>query len=65
MAHKVYRKIIALVIKAADLARTVGIQNLLQAGLVKEIIITDILEYKLITSKRGAYARHPNKHSDA
>lgn len=60
MAHDVYRKIIALVIKAAKLARTVGIDNLLQPGLVKEMIIADILGHELITTKRDADARNPN-----
>ena len=52
----VYRKIIALVLKAADLAKTVGIVNLLQPGLVKEMIIADILGHILIHSKRDADA---------
>lgn len=51
MAHDVYRKIIALVIKAAKLARTVGIHNLLQPGLVKEMIIADLLGHELITTR--------------
>ena len=63
MAREVYRKIIDLVIKAAELARTIGIQNLLQPGLVKEMIIADILGHELITSKRGADARNPNNPS--
>jgi len=32
-----------LVLKAAEMARSVGIANLLQPGLVKEMIIADIL----------------------
>ena len=52
----VYRKIIALVHKAADLAKTIGIANLLQPGLVKEMIIADILGHVLIHSKRDADA---------
>ena len=63
MAREVYRKIIDLVIKAAELARTIGIQNLLQPGLVKEMIMADILEHELITTKRGADARNPNNPS--
>jgi len=57
MAHEVYRKIIELILKAAELAKTVGIDNILQPGLVKEMIIADILEHELITTKRDADAR--------
>ena len=46
-----------MVLKAADLARAVGINNILQPGLVKEMIIADILGHDLITSKRDADAR--------
>ncbi|MDA1277252.1 MAG: hypothetical protein O2960_24845 [Verrucomicrobia bacterium] len=59
MARDIYRKIIELVLKAAELARTVGILNLLQPGLVKEMIIADILGHELITTKRDADARDP------
>lgn len=63
MARKVYKRIIDLVIQAAKLAKSVGIQNLLQPGLVKEMIIADILEHELITSKRDADARNPDDSS--
>lgn len=63
MAHEIYRKIIDLIIRAAELSRTVGIQNLLQPGLVKEMIIADILGHKLITAKRDADACDPNNPS--
>lgn len=56
MAREVYRQIINLVLKAAELARSVGITNLLQPGLVKEMIIADILGHELIPSKRDADA---------
>jgi len=56
MAREVYRKIISLVLEAARIARTVGIQNILQPGLVKEMIIADHLGHKLITTKRDADA---------
>lgn len=56
MARKIYRQIIALVTRAADLARTVGIHNLLQPGLVKEMIIADLLGHTLIPTKRDADA---------
>lgn len=60
MAREVYRKIIELVLKAAELARTVGIGNLLQPGLVKEMIIADILGHELTTTKRHADACDPS-----
>jgi len=60
MATEIYRKIIQLVLKAAELARSIGITNLLQPGLVKEMIIADILGHELIHSKRDADARDPN-----
>ncbi len=52
MAHDVYHQIIDLVLKASKLAQAIGISNLFQPGLVKEIIIADILEHQLIHSKR-------------
>lgn len=60
MAREIYRQIIALVLKAAELASSVGIQNLLQPGLVKEMIIANILGHELITTKRHADAHDPN-----
>lgn len=60
MAREIYRKIIQLVLKAAELARSIGITNLLQPGLVKEMIIADILGHEPIRSKRDADARDPN-----
>ncbi|VAX40849.1 hypothetical protein MNBD_PLANCTO02-1126 [hydrothermal vent metagenome] len=56
MATEVFRKIVSLVLKAAELARSVGIDNLLQPGLVKEMIIADILGHELIHKKRDADA---------
>lgn len=56
MAREIYRKIVELVLKAAELARSVGITNLLQPGLVKEMIIAEILGHELIHSKRDADA---------
>ena len=56
MSREVYSRIIKLIRKASDLARTVGIPNLLQPGLVKEMIIADILSHELIHSKRDADA---------
>jgi len=60
MAKEIYRKIVNLIIKASKLARDVGIDNLLQPGLIKEMIISDILGHTLITSKRNADAHDPN-----
>src|SRR5258708_1525454 len=60
MASEIYRKIVDLVLKAAELARTVGITNLLQPGLVKEMIIAEILGHELIHSKRDADAHAKN-----
>ncbi len=56
MALEIYRKIVSLVVKASELARSVGIPNLLQPGLVKEMIIADHLGHELITTKGGADA---------
>jgi hypothetical protein len=64
MGHEIYRKIIDLVLKAAELARSIGIGNLLQPGLVKEMIIADILGHELIHTKRNADAHalgNPNE----
>jgi hypothetical protein len=60
MAGEIYRKIIELIRKASELARSIGIPNLLQPGLVKEMIIADILGHELIYSKRDADARDPD-----
>lgn len=60
MAREIIRRIIDLVIKAQELARSIGIDNLLQPGLVKEMIIADVLGHELIISKRDADACDPN-----
>ena len=60
MARDLYRKIIELVLKAAELAKSAGITNLLQPGLVKEMIIADILGHELVHSKRREDARDPH-----
>lgn len=60
MAREIIRRIIDLVIKAQGLARSIGIDNLLQPGLVKEMIIADVLGHKLIISKRDADACDPS-----
>ena len=56
MGNNFYKQIINLVLKASEIARKAGIANLLQPGLVKEMIIADILGHELITSKRDADA---------
>lgn len=60
MGRDIYRKIIELVLKATELARSLGINNLLQPGLIKEMILADILGHQLIHSKRDADAHAPN-----
>ena len=64
MAREAYQRILKLVLKAAELARSIGINNLLQPGLVKEMIIAEILGHELIHSKRDADAHasgNPNE----
>ena len=56
MAQDVYHQIIDLVLRASRLAQSIGISNLLQPGLIKEMIIADILGHQLIHSKRDADA---------
>ena len=60
MANEILRKIVALIRQAQELARGIGIPNLLQPGLVKEMMIADMLGHRLITSKRDADACDPN-----
>lgn len=56
MSRQARRKIIALVRKAAGMARSISIHNLLQPGPIKEMIIADILGHELTHSKRDADA---------
>lgn len=56
MVQEIIAKIIALVVRAQDLALSIGIPNILQPGLVKEMIISEVLGYKPIFSKRDADA---------
>lgn len=56
MAQDIYRQIIDLVLRASRLAQSIGINNLLQPGLIKEMIIADHLGHRLIHSKRDADA---------
>jgi len=59
MTRQIRKQIVELVLQAARLARSIGISNLLQPGLVKEMILADILGHELITSKRDADAHDP------
>ena len=63
MAREVYKKIVELVLRAAELARTVGVHNILQPGLVKEMIMAEVLGHKVIISKRAADACDINDES--
>ncbi|MCK4308008.1 hypothetical protein KAW50_07285 [candidate division WOR-3 bacterium] len=56
MKEKIISQIIMLVRKAQDLALKIGIANILQPGLVKEMIIAEMLSHELIISKRDADA---------
>ena len=57
------RQIIDLVRQAQGIALHVDIPNILQPGLVKEMIISDILGHEVISSKRDADACDPGDHS--
>lgn len=52
----IYRQIIFLVKRAQEMASNIGIANILQPGLVKEMVMADILGHQLIHSKRDADA---------
>lgn len=60
MKKKILSQIIMLVRKAQKLALKIGIVNILQPGLVKEMIIAEILDHELIISKRDADACDKN-----
>ncbi len=57
MALDLYKPLIKLVKEAFSLARSLGIPNLLQPGLAKELVIADILGHEVITAKRQPDAR--------
>ena len=59
MARKRYKSLIRLIREAFAHARSLGIPNLLQPGLAKEIVIADILGHEVIISKDGADAHDP------
>ena len=60
MKEKIISQIITLIRKAQELALKIGIFNILQPGLVKEMIIAEILGHKIIASKRDADACDKN-----
>ncbi len=60
MSASVRSQIIHLVKQAFELAKSVGIPNLLQPGLVKEMIIAEILGHEVVVSKRDADACDPD-----
>jgi len=61
--QKIISEIIRFVRKAQMLALKIGIPNILQPGLVKEMIISEILGHDLISSKRDADACDKNNPS--
>jgi hypothetical protein len=56
MKKTLIRNIIDLIVQAQQIASKIGIPNILQPGLIKEMIIADILGHQLIYSKRDADA---------
>lgn len=59
MTRRRYKPLIRLVREAFTFAQSLGIPNLLQPRLAKEIIIADILGHEVIISKGGADAHDP------
>lgn len=59
MARPRYKYLIKLIKEAFAHAQGLGIPNLLQPGLAKEIVIADILGHEVIISKDGADAHDP------
>lgn len=60
MRKKVVSQIVSLVVRAQELASSIGIPNILQPGLIKEMIIAEILGHEVILTKRDADAHDPN-----
>jgi hypothetical protein len=63
MKKEIIQTIIKLVLQAQELASKIGIPNILQPGLVKEMIIAETLGHELIHSKREADACDPKNSS--
>lgn len=59
MKKLIIRRIIKFIIQAQNQALKIGIPNILQPGLVKEMIIAETLGHELIHSKRDADACDP------
>ena len=59
MKGSIIRRIIELVRQAQELASRIGMPNILQPGLVKEMVIADVLGHQLIPAKHGADAYDP------
>jgi|TARA_Y100000034_G_scaffold8058_1_gene8792 hypothetical protein len=55
-----YTEIIEDILRASKMAKKLGIDNILQPGLVKEMIIADLLNHTIILTKHDADAHHPN-----
>jgi hypothetical protein len=58
--QKIISEIIKLILRAQELASKIGILNILQPGLVKEMIVANTLGHRVISSKRDADARDEN-----
>lgn len=63
MTQHRYRPLISLVKEAFALARTLGIPDLLQPGLAKELIIAEILGHEVNLAKRQHDAYDPDNPS--
>ena len=59
MNKEVIKQIISLAGAAQELATSIGIPNLFQPGLVREMIIADLLGHELIVKKHDADACDP------
>lgn len=60
MSKNTLKRVIQLIMEAQELAAGLGIPNILQPGLVKEMILADLLGHELIYSKRDADACDPS-----
>lgn len=60
LTREIHKRIVALIREAGELGRQVGIDNIVQPGLVKELIVAEALGHAPIVSKKGADACDPN-----
>ena len=51
------RDIVSYIKKAQEIASTLGVNNILQPGVVKELIIAEILGHEIIPGKADADAK--------